>query len=381
MKVPDTVKSALYRLESAGFEAWLVGGCVRDSLLGREPGDFDICTSARPEETAAAFSDCRVIETGIRHGTVTVLWEGLSLEITTYRCDGPYSDGRRPDCVTFTPSLEEDLKRRDFTINAMAWHPERGLVDLFGGEEDLRRGVIRCVGEPKKRFWEDALRILRALRFASRYGFEIEYGTAASMHREAALMALLAGERVLTELRGILCGKGAGAMLEEFADVFRVIMPELKEAPVDRYPANFELRMALILGEEAEFVLRRLKCDNATLESVKLLGEGLRQKAPETVPELRRLLARCGEERARLLSTAKGFDALLDEALAQGGPLSVKELAVHGADLIEAGMEKGPAVGEALQKLLEAVWDGKCANERGALLSYASTLADSRPLR
>ena len=356
------------------------GRLVRDSLLGLVPGDYDICTAALPEETYAAFADCRVIETGIRHGTVTVLWQGRALEITTYRCDGSYSDGRHPDSVAFTPSLEEDLKRRDFTINAMAYHPMRGLVDLFNGDADLKKGVIRCVGEPKKRFWEDALRILRALRFASRYGFEIEYETAASMHREAALLAVLAAERVFAELRGILCGKGAGALLEEFADVFRVIMPELKPALVDRAPADFALRLAMLLEAETEFVLRRLKSDNATLDTAKALWEGLSGGKPENVPHMLRQLARYGEANVRLLAAVQGTETLLEESLALGMPLSVRELAISGGELMERGMEKGPAIGETLQKLLEAVWDGVCPNEREALLAQSRALFSS-PLR
>lgn len=382
MNIPESVRKTLERLEAAGFEAWLVGGCVRDSFMGRSGGDYDICTSARPEETKAVFADCRVIETGIRHGTVTVLWEGLPMEITTFRCDGSYSDGRRPDSVSFTPSLEEDLKRRDFTINAMAWSPERGLVDLFGGQEDLRRKRIRCVGEAKKRFREDGLRILRALRFAARFGFEIEYDTAAAMHREAPLLCILSVERVLTELRGILCEKGTGALLEEFADVFRVILPELKDtARIDRAPADFNLRMAMLLEEDAECALRRLKSDNATLHAVCLLAEGLREGAVQTRPAMRRRLSQQGEENTRLLAAVQGTEALLEETLAAGGPFSIKELAVGGGDLAALGMEKGPAIGEALGKLLEAVWDGDCTNEREALLSYASARLFSSPLR
>ena len=363
----------------AGYQAYVVGGSVRDVLLGKEPHDYDLTTSALPEETAAAFADCRIIETGLRHGTVTVLWQGLSLEITTYRLDGNYSDGRRPDEVSFTPSLEEDLKRRDFTINAMAWNPRQGLVDLFGGQEDLRRRRIRCVGEARQRFWEDALRILRALRFAARFGFEIEYETAWAMHRQGALLAILSVERVLSELRGIVCEKGAGALLEEFADVFRVILPELKDtALIDRAPADFALRMTILLGEETEQALRRLKCDNATLHAAVLLSGELRSPVPRSVPEMRRQIGRCGSEAAALLAPLQRTETLLQETLALGGPFRVKELAVSGSEL---GIKAGPAIGEALQKLLEAVWDGACPNEREALLAYASTLLCSSPLR
>jgi len=362
----------LARLHDAGHQAVLVGGCVRDRLLSVPLHDYDAATSARPEEILSACSGLRCLETGLKHGTVTVFSDGLPVEVTTFRRETTYSDHRHPDAVEFTDDLTEDLARRDFTINAMAFHPERGLRDLFGGREDLERGRIRCVGEAKKRFREDALRILRALRFAARFGFEIECDTAGAMHREAPLLCILSVERVLTELRGILCEKGAGALLEEFADVFRVILPELKEfALIDRAPADFALRMAMLLGEETEPVLRRLKCDNATRQAAVRLSEGLRCAPPRTLPEMRRVVGAYGAEAAALLAAVQGTEGLLQETLALGGPFRVKELAVSGAEL---GMEAGPAIGEALQKLLEAVWDDCCENKREALLDYAGTL-------
>ena len=228
MTLPAQVHMALDRLKAAGWEAFVVGGAVRDALRGCAAGDWDITTNAEPEQVEQVFSGERLIETGLRHGTVTVLLDGLPLEITTYRVDGGYSDHRRPDSVTFTRSLRADLLRRDFTINALAYHPRAGLVDICGGAEDLAHGIVRCVGEPERRFREDGLRILRALRFASVLGFTIEPETAAAIHRCAELLRYLAAERVLSELTKLLCGQNAGAVLREFSDVLAVPIPELR---------------------------------------------------------------------------------------------------------------------------------------------------------
>ena len=200
LALPCGAAYVLRALRAAGHEAYVVGGCVRDSLLGRVPVDWDVTTSALPEETKAVFSGAPVIETGIRHGTVTVLVDGEPVEITTYRVDGPYSDGRRPDSVAFTRSLREDLARRDFTVNAMAWSPETGLADPFGGADDLRGGVIRSVGDPARRFQEDALRILRALRFSAALGFSVEVKTAGALRAGRALLGKVSAERITAEL-------------------------------------------------------------------------------------------------------------------------------------------------------------------------------------
>ncbi len=215
------------RLEERGFEAWAVGGCVRDSMLGRVPGDWDLTTNALPEETLACFSDCRVIETGLKHGTVTVLYENEPLEVTTYRVDGAYADNRHPDSVTFSRNLRDDLSRRDFTVNAMAYHPTRGLVDEFGGVEDLRRGLIRAVGDAETRFCEDGLRLLRAIRFASVLNFNLEEETAAAVHRCKALLSRIASERVRVELDKLICGAAAVPILREYIDVICEVLPEL----------------------------------------------------------------------------------------------------------------------------------------------------------
>ena len=225
--LPNAVQTSIERLEAAGYEAYAVGGCVRDVFLGRVPNDWDITTSARPEETAKVFCDCRIVETGIKHGTLTVILDGMPLEITTYRCDGEYLDNRHPASVTFARSVEDDLSRRDFTVNAMAYHPTRGLVDLFGGREDLCARRIACVGDPDTRFGEDGLRILRAIRFAAVLDFDIDPMTAESIHRSRNLLTNIAAERLREEFCKLVCGVGAVRILREYVDVIGVFIPEI----------------------------------------------------------------------------------------------------------------------------------------------------------
>ena len=225
---PACALQAIARLNSAGHAAFLVGGCVRDAVMGRTPNDYDLTTSALPEQIEAVFSGERVIETGLKHGTVTVLLSGHPLEITTYRRDGGYSDHRHPDAVAFTPHLEDDLSRRDFTVNAMAWSPDTGLVDPFGGQEDLNSRVIRCVGEPDRRFDEDALRILRAVRFSSALGFEIDPQTALAAREKRELLAFVSQERIAAELVKLVCGRDVTRVLTEHWEILSVPLPELR---------------------------------------------------------------------------------------------------------------------------------------------------------
>lgn len=228
MDMPKNVDIAINLLQSAGFEAYAVGGCVRDSLLGKTPNDWDITTSAKPEDMKSVFADFHCIDTGIKHGTVTVVIDGEPLEITTFRLDGEYEDNRHPKSVTFTSNLGADLGRRDFTVNAMAYSKMTGTVDLFGGQNDLKNGIIRCVGDPDRRFNEDALRILRALRFASALDFEIEEKTAQSLLKNRALLGNISEERIAKELLKLVCGKGAKRILTDFALVLFEILPELQ---------------------------------------------------------------------------------------------------------------------------------------------------------
>lgn len=226
MELPYQVETALQELTQAGFSAYLVGGCVRDALMGLQPKDYDITTAALPEQTKQVFCGYRVIETGLQHGTVTVLLDGMPLEITTYRVDGTYRDCRHPDSVSFSDSLKDDLSRRDFTVNAIAYHPKQGLVDCFGGRQDIFDGMIRCIGLPEQRFHEDALRILRALRFSSVLGFTIEEKTAKAIHREKGLLRHVSAERIYTEFVKLLCGKNVRPVLEDYIDVIAEFLPQ-----------------------------------------------------------------------------------------------------------------------------------------------------------
>lgn len=228
LKIPSEPWGLMQRLNESGFEAYVVGGCVRDAIMGREPHDWDICTDALPQQVIDLFGEERVARTGLQHGTVMVICNGTGYEITTFRTDGVYSDHRHPDQVSFVRDLREDLARRDFTVNAMAYHPRTGVVDLFGGQEDLGRGVIRCVCRPEERFQEDGLRILRALRFASRFGFRLDPETAAAMERCAGLLDEIAVERIFTELKGFLCGQGVTGMLLDWRELIGRILPQLR---------------------------------------------------------------------------------------------------------------------------------------------------------
>ncbi len=345
--IPPYVYTVLTALRDAGHEAYPVGGCVRDCLMGRAPADWDVCTAALPEQVEAVFAGQRSIRTGVKHGTVTVLWEGRPVEITTFRTDGPYRDNRHPDTVTFVSSLREDLARRDFTVNAMALDSDGSVIDPFGGRADLEAGRIRCVGEPKARFGEDALRILRALRFASKLDFTVEPDTARSAVEDRALLDNIARERVFSELKGILTGPGAGRVLRDYAPVIFQIIPELAGSEgfdqknphhihdvwthstmaVDAAPPEPVLRLTMLLhdvgkpetfftdeagvghfyghaekgAEMADGILRRLRCDNATRERVCLLIHYHAIQPPQTPKAMRRLLVKVGEETVRQL--------------------------------------------------------------------------------
>ena len=229
IKLSHGCEFVIDRLEKHGFEAFAVGGCVRDSLLGINPKDFDVTTNALPQDVKNAFADCKTVDTGIKHGTVTVIKYGEQIEVTSYRTDGKYLDCRRPESVVFGVSLDEDLMRRDFTVNAMAFNDKTGVVDLFGGIADIENKIIRCVGNPDKRFGEDALRIIRALRFAAVYGFETEEKTARAIHKNKELLKNIAAERIFAELSRLVCGDFAGRLLLSFCDVFSVFIPNLAD--------------------------------------------------------------------------------------------------------------------------------------------------------
>ena len=258
--LPTPVARALSVLEACGYEGYTVGGCVRDSLLGRAPNDWDITTNATPEEMKVCFKDFRVIETGIRHGTLTVIVDGMQLEITTYRNDGEYLDNRHPVQVTFSKNIEDDLSRRDFTVNAMAYHPQKGFVDLFGGREDLQNRIIRAVGDAKTRFEEDGLRILRAIRFAAVLDFDIAEDTAKAVHECRNLLSGIAAERIREEFCKLICGKGAVRILREYIDVVAIFLPELSRC------VGFEQNTKYHCYDVFEHTLQALAlCENTDL--------------------------------------------------------------------------------------------------------------------
>lgn len=344
----------LQTLTAAGFEAYLVGGCVRDLLRGVTPHDWDICTSALPQETERCFTGQRVIETGLKHGTVTVLMEDGPCEITTYRTEGPYSDSRRPDFVHFVSDLEEDLARRDFTMNAIAMDLDGRLRDPFGGAGDINAGLIRCVGGPDQRFREDGLRIMRALRFAAVLGYEIEAHTARAIHESRAMLDRVAAERINTELCRLLAGPGAGDILRQYPDVFCQFWPELgplaaleQNNPwhcwggwehtvhaVDAAPADVTLRLTMLLHDIgkpackstdengidhfyghpavsarlADQMLRALKFDNKTRERVVTLVKRHDMPVPLEEQVIRRRLSRLGPEAFFQLLAVKRAD-------------------------------------------------------------------------
>ena len=434
-KIPEFVKNLLQDLESAGYEAWCVGGCVRDLRLGREPADWDVTTSALPEETLAVFGS-RAIPTGLRHGTVTIRTEGQPVEVTTFRKDGAYRDHRRPETVTFTDSLEEDLARRDFTVNAMALDLRGSFRDPFGGLGDLERGLLRCVGEPDRRFGEDALRILRGLRFSACLGFTLESETEASVRKNRELLREIAPERIWTEFSRLLTGDWAAQVLRAYPEVPGVFWPELTPlAGFDQrtrhhcydvwehtlhalaaVEPDVVLRCTMLLHDigkpetftvddrghghfkghpargaaKAEEMLRRLRVDNATRETVVRLVEWHDCNIPRTDRGLCRALRDLGETDLRRLLAVKRADNLaqahqdllgeidkaetiLDRLLAEGACVTLKQLAVGGNDLADLGL-RGPAVGRMLNTLLDRVVDGEVPNERQALLQAAAEL-------
>lgn len=335
---------------------------MRDSLMGLSPQDYDLCTDASPEQTLSLFSDYRCIPTGLQYGTVTVLAEGHPVEITTFRTEGSYSDGRRPDWITFTPSLIEDLSRRDFTVNAMAFSPEEGLIDPFDGQADLQRGQLRCVGEPAKRFSEDALRILRCLRFRSTLGFSIHPDTALALNETAPRLKLVSEERIGAELKKLLCGKQVRAVLLDWPEVLGVVLPEIlpmvgcpqhnpyhkydvwghTAAAVEAIPPKPELRLTMLFHDAgkpacastdeagvdhfyghskvsaqlAQTALTRLKWDRATLETVVELCQLHDRVLVPTLPAVKRLLHKIGPERLNQLILVKEADTSAQSELA-----------------------------------------------------------------
>ena len=433
MVLPQYVTDCIQALEAAGFAAYCVGGCVRDDCLGLQPADFDLCTSALPEQTEAVFSDKQLVLAGKKHGTVGVVTGGAVVEITTFRTEGAYKDNRHPDWVAFVPNVEADLARRDFTVNAMAWSPSRGFADPFGGRNDLRNKMLRAVGDPAERFREDSLRILRGVRFAVRFGLTVEKTTMEAMVRQAPLMENLARERIFEELCKLLPLVTAEDLLR-FAPILGEVLPPLKaeigfqqHSPhhaydifthtahvVETVPGELSLRWAALLhdigkvptftlddqgrghflghagvgAEMAEDLLRQLKAPNILREQVVTLISHHMTKLPTDKKLLRRWLGRLGWDTLDALLLLQEADmgskgtgktaemvqflqlrTLLEEIRQEDACLSLRDLAVNGHDLIALGIT-GKAIGQTLNHLLEQVLDEALPNDRETLLAY-----------
>ncbi len=430
--IPFSVSSALNTLRSAGFQAYPVGGCVRDLLLNREIHDWDLTTSASPDQIKQAFSQYPVVETGISHGTVTVCFPEMPLEITTYREDGEYKDHRHPDKVIFTQELGKDLARRDFTINAMALGESSQIIDFFQGADDLKKRQIRCVGSPDARFEEDGLRILRALRFASVLNFSIEKETERSLYEKKELLLTISPERIWSEFQKLLCGDAAVTVLRKYHSIFSVIFPEIKELKdfpqhnpyhcydiwehtlhaLEHSPADFPLRCALLFHDSGKpevftrdslgvghfyghekvslrkvrAVLSRFRSDKKTENLVSFLVEkhGI-PLFPDPVLLKKRLRAfgpdklQCLFEIQKADSSAlalweekliplKQAEEMLRDILQEEHCFSIKDLAVSGRDLLPF-LPEGPEIGKCLQELLSGVIEGLYPNQKEALLA------------
>lgn len=414
LPIPEQAKEALARLSSAGYEAFLVGGCVRDFLRGVAPHDFDITTSAYPEQVHAVFAGERLIDTGIKHGTVTLLLDKMPLEITTYRTDGDYLDSRHPTSVSFTSSFREDAARRDFTMNAIGYNPTDGFCDHFGGCADIEKKIIRAVGDPVRRFEEDALRILRALRFSAVLDFSIEENTAKAALSTAHLLTRISAERVREELVKLLCGDAADKVLTVYGEVLSPLFPDwyretflwdegtrvsrmtsllslLPNEPILRLTAFLHPLFVGMGSKETENMLNGLRFDKRTARrTVKILSH-LCDPCTGEKATLRRFLSGVGEEDAALLLSYHKAEAILEndtarlvalaeaeETLAElcraGAVCSVTDLAIRGEDLVALGIPRGHTLGTALNALLEAVLDGEVENTKENLLSYAKNL-------
>lgn len=375
-------------IRAHGFEAFAVGGCVRDTLLGRVPGDWDITTSAKPEEVKAIFG--KTVDTGLQHGTVTIIKNHTGYEVTTYRIDGEYHDGRHPDSVEFTSNLKEDLKRRDFTINAMAYSHETGIVDEFGGMEDLEAKVVRCVGKPQDRFTEDALRILRAIRFAAQLGFSIEEKTYEAIDEIAPNLKKVSKERIQVELTKLLLSDFPEklSMVEEtgispyVTENFReVFQRDTDFGALARLPKEKSMRWAGCLRHLAPElvgkILKGLKLDNETITNGRVMAEAYQSPLDADKTEIRRFLSRMTRYQFEGCLNLKELDGdlkvqeirrLWREIEESGDCVSLKTLAVGGNDLLEAGIKPGKEVGETLKFLLELVLKDPSMNEKEILL-------------
>lgn len=393
LNIPKKIERILQKINSAGYEAYIVGGCVRDCFLQRQPQDWDITTSAEPEQIKKIFN--RTYDTGLQHGTVTVLWEGEHYEITTYRIEGKYDDCRHPNNVTFTKSLKEDLQRRDFTINAIAYHPQQGIKDYFLGQKHIEQKIIKGVGNATERFQEDALRMLRALRFSAQIGFDIEQSTYEALQQQKELIKKISVERIHDELEKMLLSKylekinllWQSKLLNEISPILsqkmeqygEEVIKQMKKSPFDRM-IRWTIFLQYMEAKQGEAFLKYLKFDNDTIKTVVpllkhlkddiALGEyELRKKANEiTVEQLKRLLL---IQQIQQKQNIKQLQQCFDKILQRGDCITLKELAVTGEDLIKLGMAKGKQIGNMLHFLLDVVHKNPEKNSKEILLQCA----------
>ena len=377
VKLSEQAKLIIDSLRTAGFEAFAVGGAVRDSLMGRSADDFDITTSAKPEETKKVFSAFPVIETGIKHGTVTVVLDGTPFEVTTYRSECAYSDSRHPDSVSFVTDIKEDLARRDFTMNAIAYSHYDGIIDPFNGADDIQNKIIRTVSDPNQRFTEDALRILRALRFSSVLGFEIEENTRQAIFSLAENLKFVSGERIYAEMKKLICGMNAQNVINEYIEVFKAILPISGDyRSIFKLPNDIAMRFYCLFGESYKDALRVMRSDNKVREVCNILSAS--KPIPNDEIGIKFYISALGKEAAKTVIAYR--KALFNEdsdnkaelLLNSEIPLYLSDLAVNGTDLTKLGI-KGKAIGEALDILLKAVIKDEIINEKEVLLKYLSS--------
>lgn len=434
LNIPSKAKTIITLLENAGFEAFCVGGAVRDSIMGLNPTDWDITTSASPEDTVMVFKDYKTVDTGLKHGTLTVVIDKTPFEVTTYRVDGDYNDNRHPENVHFTKKLSDDLSRRDFTVNALAYNDKTGLVDLYGGQEDIYNSIIKTVGNPSARFQEDGLRIMRALRFASVLGFTIESETAKAIHDNKDLLKNISAERLAVELSKLVCGKNAFNVLMEYWDVLSVFIPEIKSAvgfkqygkkhaydvwehichTVDTIPQDKILRLTMLLhdlgkipthkldengnstfknhatigGDMAREILTRLRFDKKTINRVSFLVANHDFEPPlsktdlkkhlknKTVDDIKTLLTIKKSDRGALSESYRDISKESEQCLKWLDEIEKNNECCKIAQLAITGDDlkkkglKGEDIGKALDTLLDAVIEGKLQNKKEDLLTY-----------
>ena len=434
LNIPSKAKTIITLLENAGFEAFCVGGAVRDSIMGLNPTDWDITTSASPEDTVMVFKDYKTVDTGLKHGTLTVVIDKTPFEVTTYRVDGDYNDNRHPENVHFTKNLSDDLSRRDFTVNALAYNDKTGLVDLYGGQEDIYNSIIKTVGNPSARFQEDGLRIMRALRFASVLGFTIESETAKAIHDNKDLLKNISAERLAVELSKLVCGKNAFNILMEYWDVLSVFIPEIKSAigfkqygkkhaydvwehichTVDTIPQDKVLRLTMLLhdlgkipthkldkngnstfkshatigGDIAREILTRLKLDKKTINRVSFLVANHDFEPPlsktdlkkhlktKTIEDIKTLLIIKKSDRGALSESYRDISKESEQCLKWLSEIENNNECCKISQLAITGVDlkkkgvEGEDIGKALDTLLDAVIEGKLQNKKDDLLTY-----------